>query len=377
MARARPFGTIRQTSSGRFQARYYHLGRQVAADTTFETKRAAREWLASVEIEIKQQHHVELPKGDFPFAAYAKEWLDNRQLRPRTRETYESQLDHILKTFRKGQLGEITPYDVRQWHGRMNRSDLSANTVAKVYRMFRTIMATAVEDGLLRSNPVAIRGAAAEQIAERPLLDWDDVERLAAAIQPRFSAMVWTAAVAGLRFGELAALDRKRIDLKAGTIRVDRALTSERGIGATFGPPKSLAAHRTVTIPPVICTLLEEHMRQFTAPGDNAIVFTSVRGVLLLNRYFSPFWDRAKRAAGVDDSVRFHDLRHLAGTAAASAGGSLREVMSRMGHNSSNAALRYLKAAEGRDREIAAALGKQIATTTKLTKQRKPSKLAG
>jgi integrase len=377
VARARPFGTIREMSGGRFQARYYHLGRQVAADTTFPTKRAARAWLSSVETEIKRGDHVEPTNADVAFDRYAKQWLTDRQLRPRTRATYESQLDHILATFGRARLGEITAYDVRQWHGRMNRSDLNANTVAKVYRLFRTIMATAIEDGFLRSNPVAIKGASTERVAERPLLDWDDVERLAAAIEPRFSAMVWTAAVAGLRFGELAALDRQHVDVNAGRSRVDRALTFEKGVGATYGPPKSLAAHRTVTIPPVICNLLEAHMQEFVEPGNDAVLFRSTKGSLLLNRYFSPYWDRAKRKADVDDSVRFHDLRHLAGTAAASAGGSLREVMARMGHQSSNAALRYLKAAEARDREIADALGQHLSTATKLTQRAKPTTLAG
>lgn len=73
---------------------------------------------------------------------------------------------------------------MRQWHGRMNRSELSANTVAKVYRMFRTIMATAIEDRFLRSNPVTIKGAATERVAERPLLDWDDIERLGPLPRP-------------------------------------------------------------------------------------------------------------------------------------------------------------------------------------------------
>jgi hypothetical protein len=41
--------------------------------------------------------------------------------------------------------------------------------VAKVYRLFRTIMSTAVDDGLLRSNPVSIKGAAAEERHARPV----------------------------------------------------------------------------------------------------------------------------------------------------------------------------------------------------------------
>ena len=49
MARARSFGNIRKLPSGRYQARYWHLGKQVAADTTFANKTDARRWLATVE----------------------------------------------------------------------------------------------------------------------------------------------------------------------------------------------------------------------------------------------------------------------------------------------------------------------------------------
>lgn len=351
---------MRKLSSGRYQARYWHLGKQIAADTTFATKADARSWLSAVETDLRRGDHFEPSQANVRFGEYATAWLEERPIRPRTREVYASQLAHIMPMYETAYLTDITTYDVRRWHGSLSRSGLGPNTAAKVYRLFRTIMATAVQDGLIRNNPVAIKGAATERIAERPLLSWDDVQRLASAIEPRFSAMVWTAAVAGLRFGELTALDRRRVNLEAGTIRVDRALTSVKGEGPTFGPPKSNAAYRTVTVPPTISVLLDEHMKEFVGDGDDAVLFTSTKGSLLLNRYFSPYWRKAKIDAGVDESVRFHDLRHLAGTAAASAGGSLREVMARMGHQSSAAALRYLKAAEARDREIADAIGAKI-----------------
>ena len=51
--------------------------------------------------------------------------------------------------------------------------------------------------------------------------------------------------------------------------------------------------------------------------------------------------------------MRFHDLRHFAGTIAATSGASLKEIKARMGQASNDAAIRYLKAAESRDREIA------------------------
>ena len=71
-------------------------------------------------------------------------------------------------------------------------------------------------------------------------------------------------------------------------------------------------------------------------------------------------WTRAKQAAGVDESVRFHDLRHLAGTTAAASGASVKESMARMGHASSDASLRYLAASERRDAEVAAAMEARI-----------------
>jgi integrase len=338
MARARAFGTIRQLPSGRFQARYRHLGKQIPAEVTFATKGDARAWLAAVETDLRRGVHVERAIVSRRFGDYASEWLEGRPMRPRTRDVYRSQLRHISATFERALLAEITAYDVRQWHGRLVKSGLHRNTAAKVYRLFRTLMTTAVEDSLIRVNPVSIKGAATERTAERPLLTWSQVERLAEVIEPRFSAFVWTAAVSGLRFGELTGLDRRRINLDTGDIRVDRALGFVKGAGPSIGPPKSDAAHRVVAIPQHTRELLEAHLESFVGPGPNALVFTSVKGGALLNRYFGPYWRRAKATAGIDQAVRFHDLRHLAGTEAASAGASLREIMARMGASARSSA---------------------------------------
>jgi integrase len=54
--------------------------------------------------------------------------------------------------------------------------------------------------------------------------------------------------------------------------------------------------------------------------------------------------------------VRIHDLRHTGATLAAATGASTKELMNRLGHASSDAALRYQHATEDRDRSIAEAL---------------------
>jgi integrase len=70
-------------------------------------------------------------------------------------------------------------------------------------------------------------------------------------------------------------------------------------------------------------------------------------------------WIPATRAAGVE-GLRFHDLRHTAATLAVAAGASTRELMVRMGHSSSAAALRYQHVMAGRDAAIAAALDEPV-----------------
>jgi integrase len=55
--------------------------------------------------------------------------------------------------------------------------------------------------------------------------------------------------------------------------------------------------------------------------------------------------------------VHFHDLRHTGNTLTAAAGANLRELMARMGHSSTRAALIYLHATDERQRKIADALG--------------------
>lgn len=355
MGNNRQFGSIRKLTSGRYQVRYRKLGRLVPGERTFATKADANVYLSQVEADMARGTFVDPTRAQVNFATYAQAWLDDRDLRPRTRDTYTSQLRYLLDEFGLASIGEITATDVRAWHGKLNRGTLHRNTVAKIYRLMRTIMTSAVDEGLVPANPVHIRGAAREVLIERPLLTWEEVGGLADAIEARFSALVWLAATSGLRFGELAGLTVGDLNFERASIRVDRALAFHRDNGPVMAAPKTASGHRQISVPTETMDVLSDHLNAFVPVDPHRLVFTSVKGCPLLNRYFAPYWRDARNRIGRPD-VRFHDLRHFAGTEAASAGASLREVMARMGHASSDAALRYLKASERRDREIAEAL---------------------
>ncbi|MFF8992233.1 tyrosine-type recombinase/integrase [Streptomyces sp. NPDC014983] len=68
-------------------------------------------------------------------------------------------------------------------------------------------------------------------------------------------------------------------------------------------------------------------------------------------------WGKARKAAGVTSEPHFHDLRHTGNTLASTAGTSTRELMTRMGHSSSRAALIHQHVTSDRDRAIADRLG--------------------
>ncbi|MDH2425612.1 tyrosine-type recombinase/integrase [Sphaerisporangium sp. TRM90804] len=54
--------------------------------------------------------------------------------------------------------------------------------------------------------------------------------------------------------------------------------------------------------------------------------------------------------------IHFHDLRHTGNTLAANAGASIRELMDRMGHSSTRAAMVYQHGSHERQREVASKL---------------------
>jgi hypothetical protein len=93
----------------------------------------------------------------------------------------------------------------------------------------------------------------------------------------------------------------------------------------------------------------------FVGPAVDAPVFTGRTGQPLRPRGIEDAWRAAREEVGLP-SMRFHDLRHFAGTMAAAAGASTKEVMARGGWSSPQMALRYEHATQERDRFIAHAL---------------------
>jgi integrase len=184
----------------------------------------------------------------------------------------------------------------------------------------------------------------------------DQVAKIAAAMDPQYRAMVLLAAYGSIRFGELAGLQRRRVDLLHRTIRVEQQAVELAGGNVVFGPPKSEAGRRSVAIPVELMAVLETHLSEHVGPAPDALLFTSPEGHPLRRTKFRPRWAAACRTAGIS-GLHFHDLRGSGATWAATTGATVSELMARLGHTTPTVAMRYQHATAERDQAIADRLG--------------------
>jgi integrase len=296
-----------------------------------------------------------------PSASGTDRWLTSTvNLRANTKAGYHTTLRRYLRpAFDSYPLARIDVLTVRTWLARLEAQGVGQATRAKAYRLLARILGAAVEAHYISVNPCTIRGAASDGTSEMRIATVEQVAVIAEQLPARYRALVLVAAFGGLRWGELAGLRRKRIDLERGTVTVAEQLVEVNG-AFSVGPPKSAAGRRTVTLPAAVVAALAEHLANYTEESPDAFVFLSSQGTQPRRSNFNRrVWQPATRAAGVE-GLRVHDLRHTAGTLATAAGGSLREVMHRLGHATTVAAVRYQHVMADRDAAIARELNRLI-----------------
>jgi integrase len=328
------------------------------APQTFPEAADANAWLSVVDASIAggEWRAPELSKE--AFGSYGRRWLTERlDLRPSTRELYGTLWRRWLEpSFGEVPLGALSTESWRAWYLRQMAENPGSTQPGKAYRLARAMLNTAVEDGLLRTNPCKVKGAGAEHAQERPVAMPGQVAKLAEAVHPKYRAMVLLAAYCSLRFGELAGLRRARVDLLHRTVNVEETAVELAGGRIVFGPPKTAASRRVVSLPPELVRTIEQHLADHVGTGPDALVFTDLDNRPLGRQRFRPLWAAACAEANVS-GLHFHDLRGSGATWAAASGATVREVMARLGHTTVAVALRYQHATQERDRSIAEKLG--------------------
>lgn len=327
---------------GSWYAKWYVGTRQIKRKIGRQRKRGSREGLtkAQAEKEMRRlmrelkptpQERLTLREVGDAYIAHVRDFLERK---PSTVQDYEGILNKAERGLPKKTINRYGGSDVEGYVSSMKKAGRSPKTINNHLNFLHGLFAFAEKRGWASGNAVAE--------AERPraggadpdirFIDLEELEALIREVPDDVLGAVerplyLTAAMTGLRQGELIALRWKDVDWKAGLIRVRRNYTRGR-----FGTPKTKRSSRSVPMPGRVAAALKEHFKRSSYTGADDLVFChpETGGPFDASKMRKRF-KAALKAAGVR-SIRFHDLRHTFGTRMAAAGAPLRTIQEWMGH---------------------------------------------
>jgi integrase len=198
--------------------------------------------------------------------------------------------------------------------------------------MLRAILAEAVDDRIIPESPCRRISLPRLEHREHLYLTAEEVERLATAMDGLYRPLVYTAVYLGCRWGELVGLKRENVDLLRRQVRIVGTLEEVRGMRYVEETKTRTSRCRNLSLPPSLAELLAEHLSK--APVS-AFVFTGPKGQWLRRSVFRRReWKPALREAGLDEGLRFHDLRHSCAGLLIAQGAHPKEIQARLGHAS-------------------------------------------
>lgn len=147
---------------------------------------------------------------------------------------------------------------------------------------------------------------------------------------------------AGLRISEILGLSWNQIDMKKGTITVDKqlssAVTRKQGL---FITPKNGKSRTLKTANSVIAALKNQRVKQTEMrlkagpiwSNEHDLVFTAEDGGIFEQQRAIKSFKAILYTAGLE-GFRFHDLRHTYAVNAIRAGDDIKTIQSNLGHAS-------------------------------------------
>jgi len=302
-------------------------------------------------------------------------WLDhigpNRS--PTTIRKYRDLADRVvIPELGKVRLKALTTRQLDRLYGKLTAKGNKATSVRRVHALIAAALHQAERWDMV-DHSVA-RKASPPPIHQVPVKapTPDEVRAMLAKaeeLEPALAALLLLGALTGARRGELCAL--RWTDLNAA----ERTLTIARSVYETEGggwAEKGTKTHqeRTIGLDDLALGLLAKHralvdklakeLKLEVRPDGFIFSRSPVGAEPVRPDIVSKFAKKVATKAGVD--THLHALRHFSATQAIAAGFDPTTVAGRLGHRDSSITLRvYSHALEGRDRDLAEALGKTLA----------------
>ncbi len=225
--------------------------------------------------------------------------------------------------------------------------------------MLHGIFARAVRDRVIAHNPAADTDLPKVITKRQRIITPAEFDRLLAQIPDRYRVLVLVAIETGMRWGELAALRPRHLDLAARVVRIEETIVEVARKDSPTGARYLVKAYpkddqpRTIGISSQLSEILAARINDLAlAPTD--LLFPSTRhgGTTPMSRntFRTRGWLPATQRAGLE-GVRIHDLRHAHASWLLAGGADLKTVMERLGHSQIQTTQRYLHTLPGADEQ--------------------------
>jgi integrase len=242
--------------------------------------------------------------------------------------------NHIAPFFVGKTLDRIRPEDIERYAAAKGRT-LAIKTIRNHVNTMHSIFDLGLRKGWCQMNPVKLADRPTVKKTETRIqfLDQPELEQLLAAPYPddafgRIEPTLYlTAAMTGLRQGELLGLRWRDVDLDARKVRVVSPF-----VRGEFGDPKSAGSGRSVPMAERVAVALSELRGRSYYAQDRDLVFCHPETGKPLDR--SKLVRRFKQALDRAEvhHITFHEVRHTFGTRMAAAGTPMRTLQQWMGH---------------------------------------------
>lgn len=295
------------------------------------SRREARSLLQKRVSEINQGRHRARPI--MTLEKFAREhWQAGAllALKPSSARIYQFNFDkYVLPALGSFRLCDLNKTTIQQALLNFKRDGYSGSTIHGIRVTLAKVLQTAVEHGYLERNPahgIQIGDRASNKC--RPCLQPGQIQALLKNLCEPCCTVVVTAALTGMRIGEVLALRWSRLDFLRRTIEV-----SETYSNGEFGTPKTRSSYRVVPMSSVLCGALTSYRRGLPHLAPNDLVFCTHKGTPLspknlYNRALAPTCD----SLGLP-RVSWHSFRHASATLMGELGESIKTAQAILGHS--------------------------------------------
>jgi integrase len=335
----------------------------------FYDKDKAYKEAGRIEDQLRRGENTDPRAGRKTFREVAEEWLATRtKAMPATVANYRNQLKlHAFPALGDRRIASLTAADIGRFVSSLRTTERGKPRrpagFERIMFPVRAILAYAVEEGYITRNPArkvetpdeqTLGVEAFEGIALTPA-QVAAIAQECGRCHPAGELIVWFVALTGLRAAEVGRLDISDLNV------LHNFLTARR--------TKSAGRARRVDYSAALADRLKPYLAAHPSADDPAapLFFGEVRGRLDPRcrfdppRFYTAYYKPAVIAVGLA-SVRFHDLRHTAGSWWLEAGVSLETVSARLGHRDINFTRRtYIHALHTRTDEDAEKLDNWLA----------------